>query len=126
MTNREKFKDELDAILIDHIGAKDGKPVACLKFDCTQCDFRGGGCKDKAKEWLNAEYQDPPVDWSKVPIDTPVIASDDGENWYHRYFAGVSGSTGNPTTYNSGATSWSVDYGGAYEWPFMKLAEGNE
>lgn len=124
MTNREKFKDELDAILIDRIGAKDGKPVACLKFECTQCDFRGGGCKDKAKEWLDKEYQKPLVDWSKVPIDTPVLASCDGERWYRRYFAGMRG--GEPETYDCGATSWSVDDMRTCWWKYMKLAEGNE
>lgn len=124
MTNREKFKDELDAILIDRIGAKYGKPVACLKFDCTQCDFRGGGCKDKAKEWLNAEYQDPPVDWSKVPIDTPVLASEDGKRWYRRYFAGIW--NGKPNTYDLGVTSWSTDDQRTSAWKYMKFAEGNE
>lgn len=31
MTNREKFKDELDTILIERLAVKDGKPVACEK-----------------------------------------------------------------------------------------------
>lgn len=130
MTNREAYKDTLDNLLAGVIAIVDGEPVLCENTNCSDCLFRDS-CGEKANkkkfnDWLNAEYQEPSVDWSKVPIDTPVIASDDGENWYHRYFAGVSGQTGNPMAYNSGATSWSVDYGDTCEWPFMKLAEGNE
>lgn len=130
MTNREKFRDELDNLLARIIAVVDGEPVRCGSASCKRCLFQEICGKHERKkkiiDWLNAEYQEPPVDWSKVLIDTPVIASDDGENWYHRYFAGVSGQTGNPMAYNSGATSWSVDYGGTSEWPYMKLAEGNE
>lgn len=86
-----------------------------------------GKCPVREKcviDWLNAEYQEPPVDWSKVPIDTPVLASCDGERWYRRYFAGVRG--GKPETYDVGATSWSVDGKRTCVWKFVKLAEGNE
>lgn len=75
-------------------------------------------------DWLNAEYQEPYVDWSKVPIDTPVLASNDGKRWYRRYFAGMRG--GKPEAYDCGATSWSVDYMRTCWWKYMKLAEGNE
>lgn len=27
------------------------------------------------------------VDWSKVPIDTKILVSGDGKDWYRRYFA---------------------------------------
>lgn len=27
------------------------------------------------------------VDWSKVPVDTKILVSEDGEDWYRRYFA---------------------------------------
>lgn len=130
MKNREAHKDTLDNILADVITVVEGKPVMCEDASCKRCIF-GDSCgktehKKNIIDWLNSEYQEPPVDWSKVPIDTPVIASDDGVNWYNRYFAGVSGSTGNPMAYNSGATSWSVDYGDTCEWTFMKLAEDIE
>lgn len=130
MKNREAYKDILDDILGDVVAVADGKPVLCAETRCCRCLFLvncgNPGHKKEIIDWLNAEYQEPSVDWSKVPIDTPVLASNDGENWNHRYFAGVSGQTGNPMAYNSGATSWSVDYGDTCEWPFMKLAEGNE
>lgn len=126
MTNREKFKDEPDEMLSAFLAAVEGKPVHCEDMDCQECDFRGK-CPVREKcviDWLNAEYQGPPVDWSKVPIDTPVLASNDGKRWYRRYFAGMRG--GQPETYNSGATSWSVDDNRTCVWKYMRLAEGNE
>lgn len=75
MTNREKFKDEPDEMLSAFLAVVEGKPVHCEDMDCQECDFRGK-CPVREKcviDWLNAEYQGPPVDWSKVPIDTPVM-----------------------------------------------------
>lgn len=124
MTNREKYKDTLDNMLAGVIAVVDGKPVLCENASCNRCLFRYGCGKDEFIGWLNAEYQEPPVDWSKVPINTPVLASCDGERWYRRYFAGVRG--GKPETYDVGATSWSVDDNRTCVWKYMRLAEGNE
>lgn len=127
MTNREKFKDELDEMLAVMIAVVKGKPVPCEDTeDCRKCDFYGK-CNEKedvALKWLNAEYQEPPVDWSKVPIDTPVLVSHDEKKWYRRYFAGIR--DGKPEAYDAGATSWSVDDECTCRWEHMKLAEGNE
>lgn len=126
MTNREAYKDKLDGMLAMILAVAKGKPVLCDDMSCRECDFKGHcmGRKDAVFNWLNAEYQEPPVDWSKVPIDTPVLASCDGKRWYRRYFAGVR--DGKPETYDSGATSWSVDDKRTCVWKFVKLAEGNE
>ncbi len=126
MTNREKFRDELDNMLSVFFAVVNGKPVPCDDTNCRECDFKGSciGREDAALNWLNAEYQEPSVDWSKVPIDTPVLASCDGKRWYRRYFAGVR--DGKPETYDVGATSWSVDDNRTCVWKYMRLAEGNE
>lgn len=126
MTNREKFRDELDNMLSVFLAVVKGKPVPCDDTDCRECDFerRCMGREDAVLDWLNDEYQEPPVDWSKVPIDTPVLASCDGKRWYRRYFAGMR--DGKPETYDSGATSWSIDDNRTCVWKYMKLAEGNE
>lgn len=126
MTNREAYKDKLDGMLAMILAVAKGKPVFCDDMFCRECDFKGRcmGRKDAVLNWLNAEYQEPTVDWSKVPIDTPVLASCDGERWYRRYFAGVR--DGKPETYDVGATSWSVDNKRTCVWKFVKLAEGNE
>ena len=126
MTNREKFKDEPDEMLSAFLAVVEEKPVHCEDMDCQECDFRGK-CPVREKcviNWLNAEYQGPPVDWSKVQIDTPVLASCDGKRWYRRYFAGMRG--GEPEAYACGATSWSVDDKRTCRWDHLKLAEGNE
>lgn len=128
MTNREKYKDTLDNLLAGVVAVVYGKPVLCDDANCSDCLFRER-CRrtenrKKFIDWLNAEYQEPSVDWSKVPIDTPVLASWDGERWYRRYFAGVR--DGKPETYDSGATSWSVDNNQTCVWDYMRLAEGNE
>ena len=127
MTNREKFKDELDEMLSVFLAVVEGKPVPCEDTDCRECDFRGK-CpvrKNCVIDWLNAEYQEPSVDWSKVPIDTPVLASKDGKHWSRLYFAGV-GDDGNPETFYAGATSWSNCIIGHRPCKYIKLAEGNE
>lgn len=79
MTNREAHKDTLDNILADVITVAEGKPVMCENASYKRCLFVNSCGKTEHKkniiDWLNAEYQEPGIDWSKVPIDTP-----DGEN----------------------------------------------
>ena len=127
MTNREKFRDELDNMLSVFLAVVNGKPVPCEDTDCRECDFKGRCTEreDAVLGWLNAEYQDPSVDWSKVPIDTPVLASNDGESWSRQYFAGI-GDDGNPETFYAGATSWSSCIVEHCSYKYVKLAEGNE
>lgn len=36
---------------------------------------------------LNFTLYTPPTDWSKVEVDTKVLVSQDGSNWYNRHFA---------------------------------------
>lgn len=127
MTNREAYKDKLDGMLAMILAVSKGKPVPCEDTeDCRECDFYGK-CTEKedvALNWLNAEYQEPSVDWSKVPIDTPVLVSDTEKNWCKRYFAGTD-EDGVLLAFALGGTSWSS--GGETEsWAYMKLAEDNE
>lgn len=128
MTNREAYKDTLDNMLARIVAVVDGKPILCEDTDCKDCLFwdNCGEIRNRKKfvDWLNAEYQEPPVDWSKVPIDTPVLVSGNGKTWYRRYFAGIR--NGYREAYDVGATQWSVYDNRTCAWPFMKLAEGNE
>lgn len=62
------------------------------------------------------------VDWSKVPVDTPILVSLDDKLWLCRYFADFK--NGIVYTWGNGATSWSVprrEHKNA--WSFAKLAE---
>ena len=45
------------------------------------------------------------VDWADIPIDTPILVSDDGTNWINRYFAEYTDDI--VYVYPGGATSWS-------------------
>ena len=70
--------------------------------------------------WLCEEYQEPAVDWSKVAVDTKVLVSDDGEEWYRRYFARYE--EGTVYCWDGGATSWTTRI--TPHWNYAKLAEG--
>ena len=65
------------------------------------------------------KHEEPEVDWSKVPVDTPILVSIDGLNWYRRYFAKYK--NGFIYAFDSGTTSWSEN--GATGWECAKLAE---
>lgn len=129
MTNREAYKDKLDDLLARIIAVVDGEPVRCGSASCKRCLFQDRcGKPDRKKKiinWLNAEYQEPTVDWSKVPIDTPVLATCDGKEWYRRHYAGTDGD-GNPKVYSFGQTSWSAMDEEQIFPKFVRLAEGNE
>ena len=62
------------------------------------------------------------VDWSKVPVDTPVLVSNDNKEWIKRYFARYE--DGNVYCWLSGKTSWTaiceLSIG---HWDYTKLAE---
>lgn len=62
------------------------------------------------------------VDWSKVPIDEPVLVSSDGEEWFRRHFAGVRGKE--LYVFFQGFSSWSAgdDPRNVCTYKFIKLA----
>lgn len=66
------------------------------------------------------------VDWSKVPVDTPILVKSDDNCWYHRHFAKYE--DGRIYTWRDGMTSWSLkscdDDNIAYiHWEYAKLAD---
>lgn len=62
------------------------------------------------------------VDWSKVPVDTPILVSNDNKGWIKRYFARYE--DGNVYCWLNGKTSWTaiceLSIG---HWGYAKLAE---
>lgn len=127
MTNREAYKDKLDNLLAGVVAIVDGEPVLCEYANCSDCLFwesRGEKSnRKKFSDWLNAEYQEPPVDWNKVPIDTPVLVRDTRDGWIKRHFAGID-ENGCLLAFTGGGTSWSTE--DKAPWEQMKLAEANE
>lgn len=63
------------------------------------------------------------VDWSKVPVDTPVLVRSCKESeWRKRYFAFYK--AGKVHTWDGGATSWSKErIENTSWWNYVKLAE---
>lgn len=68
---------------------------------------------------------EPPVDWSKVPVDTKILVrTNSDEIWYKRYFAEYK--VGRVYAWNNGQTSYTAD-GKSSSWHQAKLyKEGDE
>ena len=135
MTNRERYEKEILEIACagSCVAVVDGKPVPCRGTDCEDCDLHwkthstiSMPCAERRKEWCEAEYVEPPVDWSKVAVDTPILVRDEeGSRWVRRYFAGFV--NGHVYAWGDGTTSWSAGKGdNVLVWEFAKLAESEE
>ena len=129
MLNKEKYAEEIIELTAGKFGLKNGKPVLCVETKCKDCDFceeSADSCKGSTycfREWLNSEYVEPPVDWSKVAVDTPILVKDNGEErWKKRHFAKYE--DGKVYAYCNGATSWSARRSdNISDWDMAKLAE---
>ena len=127
MTNKEKYADKIIDIAVSKLALKDGKPVPCAEMRCSECGFYipNYSCKHKMLEWLHSEYVEPPVDWSKVAVDTPILVRDhENREWTRRHFAKII--NGTVFAWHGGATSWSKDDEEAVSWKYAKLAESEE
>lgn len=130
MTNYEKYKDKIDAIFDANtyiaIDKNTNKITHCHTQRCSDCLFserynQGIFCNVTVAKWLLSKYVEPEVDWSKVPVDTPVLVSLDEKEWSRRYFAGVD-KDGSPMAFDCGATQWSSE-GETFRVRHIKLAE---
>lgn len=131
MTNREKYAEQiLDIAVSGHSFAinRNGEFSSCGKVPCNECIFRknkvtDSSCREKLKEWSEQEYVEPPVDWSKVPVDTKVFVRDcDSAPWKPRYFAKFE--DGKIFAWASGVTSFSSESSDSITWWMKgKLAE---
>ena len=129
MTNKEKYADKIIEIAVrSKLALKDGKPVPCAEMRCSECGFLSTDytCNHKVHEWLNSEYVEPPVDWSKVAVDTPILVRDSREeSWRKRYFAKYEDNT--VYAWSGGSTSWSTcGSSDIANWKMAKLAESEE
>lgn len=121
MTNFEYYEDKILQLISDNekIGLYNSEPVNCNTMGCYGCDLELCNCRTYFIKWLYQEYI-PDVDWSKVEVDTPVLVSDDGENWLRRYFAKYENNI--VYAYLNGATSWSSNEH-PVAWEYVKLKE---
>lgn len=122
MTNREKYLDEILSAM--SWGKFSGEIDHCQNHKCDDCDFETGqrSCRKEATAWLQAEaVEEPEVDWSKVPVDTPIYVRDfECGEWWPRHFAKFE--DGEVFTWDYGKTSWSTN-GDTTCWNHAKLVK---
>ena len=127
MTNREKFAEQIldiacggSKIAVDKATLE---PIACYKLACKDCLFGISNtdvCTSARKKWANSEYVEPPIDWSKVAVDTPILIRDSSfSEWGKRYFAKYD--NGVVYAWSNGATSWTGDR--CTPWKLAKLPD---
>jgi hypothetical protein len=127
MTNREKYAEQIIDMAAKDIKItvdKEGRLSDCFAINCHDCAWRNcGNCRKKFREWLEQEYVEPVVDWSKVPVDTKVFVRDcDSAYWNHRYFAKFE--DGKIFTWANGTTSFTAKgFDDVTWWNQGKLAE---
>lgn len=127
MTNREKFAEKILDIACNGnwiaVNKATLEPIKCQELPCEDCLFcvLGKGCdRNEMKKWANSKYVEPPVDWSKVAVDTPILVRDNSDcEWIKRHFAKYE--DGKVYAWNKGTTSWSGN--GCVSWGLAKLPE---
>lgn len=130
MTNREKYAEQIIDMALDSIEIavdKEGKLCDCNVILCSDCAWSDKSrCRERFKEWAEQEYVEPPVDWSKVPVDTKILVrGSEDVRWKRRHFARYESNI--VFAWNRGCTSYSVDgYDDAAGWKYAKLAEEGE
>lgn len=126
MTNKEKYAEDLYGIFLRSFGVdEENKPFRCSEKSCgRQCQFYHSeiDCKTLAKQWLDEEYK---TDWSKVPVDTPILVKDElAPKWIHRHFAKYE--NGKVFAWANGSTSWSARDSVCVDWQCARLCEDNK
>lgn len=129
MLNKEKYAKEILDVTCrgERFALVENKIIPCNKTSCRSCYFYGSECGLYKEEWANSEYVEPPIDWSKVPVDTPVLVRESKtDKWKNRYFAMYRG--GRICTWIDGSTSWSIESTKnrtrtMTSWKYAKLAE---
>lgn len=128
MKNWEKYEEEIKAIGIDDFAiTEDGKVNECLLMNCSECEFQRlkRKCNENRVIWLYKEYEEPEVDWSKVPVDTPIyVKGYEDDDWKPRHFAGIVDYMGNVRAWSNGRTSFTAQEDCTIPWKYAKLAEG--
>ena len=130
MTNYEHFEEQIEKITrmgrMVAVEKKTGKVTSCNQITCAQCKLdscSAGNCDAAALAWADAEYIEPEVDWTKVPIDTPILVKYLGETiWKKRYFAKYE--DGEVYAWNDGMASFTTNK--TMSWPYAKLASESQ
>lgn len=103
MKNREKYAEEIKNYKGNEFCCDFVMPVILKKKECdifSTCSQ----CYLVQQLWLDEEYKDPEVDWSKVPIDTLIrVKNWESSDFVNRYFSKYK--NGKVYAWNNGTTS---------------------
>lgn len=129
MKNYEKYADVIKK-LKSNIGIEwcevFAKPKVLKSFGRTCEEVSCGLCNTLTTLWLLEDYEEPKepeTDWSKVPVDTPILVRGcEDEEWKKMHFAECILNT--VYVWEGGKTSWTTD--NTYPWDYAKLAESEE
>lgn len=129
MTNYEHYKEQIEKItrlgFTFALNKDTEEIVACPGFSCSNCTFNRkhlNGCAKEKFKWADEEYIEQETDWSKVPVDTPILVRDNVDYfWNKRYFAEYD--NGKVYAFANGRTSWTATDDDIYSWKYAKLAE---
>ena len=129
MLNKEKYaKEILDIVCQDGVNPAviDNIPVNCLSTECHSCQFYDTYCVGAFVKWANSEYKEREIDWSKVPVDTPIYVWDNYEDKIYkrkRYFAEYDTNNDKIIAFTEGQTSWTSDQN-IMVWDNAEIKEG--
>lgn len=135
MKNREKYKNELIKVI-----KMDGRICGFVKkhgvfqmFGKDLESFCGETscvtCGTALQLWLDEEYEEPEVDWTKVPVDTLVRVRDrEEQEWILMYYKGISDCdrAHRYMTWCDGATSKTACGGEYMMWKYCELVEDED
>lgn len=123
MKNRDRFKNELvEACIKGTFNVFFNERIRSV-YDCEAYrNMTDDRIMLLTTLWLEEEYQEQVVDWSKVDVDTPILVSMSGQDWSHRHFAEYR--DGIVCAFDGGATSWTSNV--STKWEYAKLAEPQE
>lgn len=99
----KKLQHGLDEYLLKHPNEEDSEMVAMI------CEII----------YTLTNKAEPRVNWSKVPVDTPILVSNDGLNWHNRYFSTFRFDS--VFAWDYGATSWTTC--SVTKWKYARLKE---
>ena len=112
MLNKEKYaKEILDIVCQDGTipAVVNNVPIKCTDaLDCYDCKFYyNDDCINAFIKWVNSEYKEREIDWSKVPVDTCILITDSYGYTLKRHFAKYDNKK--IYAYPDGTTSWSFN-----------------
>lgn len=128
MTNYELHREEFEKLLLKNgevgFGVVGDTVQACSSTNCYDCIFlKADSCWKARVEWLNKEHQSYSIP-ADTPVDTKVLVSNDGEEWFKRHFSHFYKNDPKPyVCFESGTSSWNAR--GVYHWKYCKLWESD-